>query len=179
MFYIIFALLIISITQGYILLEEELLIIIASIVWVDAAGRIIKDLLETEVEYKGKIIKDKYLWFLSKKKDSYSNLLMLYSTRINFLNSIKMLQIEIMMLLINNSFLYFYNNFLILKRYNIVIKLINIGLLLIKKNFSQEILNILKILKENSIYLKKYSLLNYIINSIGNLYTSNILVYNS
>lgn len=68
MFYILIAIILISITQGFVLLEEELLIILASIIWVDAAGNLIQNLLKTELEYKSQVIKDKYLWFLKKKR---------------------------------------------------------------------------------------------------------------
>jgi hypothetical protein len=178
MFYIIITLLIISITQGFILLEEELLIIVASIVWVDAAGNLIKNLIENEVEVKSKLIKDKYEWFLLKKKESFNNLLNLYLKRLIFSNQIKKLEKDIIILLINNNILYFLTNFLILKEYNIIIKLINVGLLLIKKNFSQEVINILKILKKNTVYLKKYILLNYLITPVANIANFDVLVYN-
>jgi len=65
---IIVGLLVILITQSFLFLEEETLILIASIFWLDAAGELIRKLLEKELEGKGDLIKEKFVWYLSMKE---------------------------------------------------------------------------------------------------------------
>ena len=67
MFYLIGFISILFITNGFILLEEELLIILANFFWVYIAGSFIKNLLINELEYKSSVLKTKYVWFLKKK----------------------------------------------------------------------------------------------------------------
>lgn len=65
---LIIILIIILIANGFILLEEELLIVLASFIWIHAAVKLINDMLKQYLVDIGIIIKNKYLWFLLKKK---------------------------------------------------------------------------------------------------------------
>lgn len=64
------------ITQGFVLIEEETLILLAGLFWVDLAGVFFKDFLISELEHRGAAIKSVYLKFFSFKED---NLMVLYS----------------------------------------------------------------------------------------------------
>ena len=157
MLYLILSIIIIGVTQGFILLEEELLIIMASIVWVDAAGKLIKELLINELEYKSQVIKDKYLWFLERKIDLNKYLITMYTHRKSLINWSTQLQVYVIISLVINSLQYFFNNYFILQRYDRNILLFNFGGVLIKELFSLEINTIGLILKENNKYLNKYN----------------------
>lgn len=67
-FWLVIGIIIILITNGFVLLEEELLIVLAGFIWVHAAGKLINNLLKQYLIDVGLIIKNKYLWFLLKKK---------------------------------------------------------------------------------------------------------------
>lgn len=69
--------------QGFILLEEETLIILASFIWLDAAGGLIYTGIKSELESKGDFVKDNYLHFLNLKKDALISLLEVHKSRQN------------------------------------------------------------------------------------------------
>lgn len=74
--------------QGFILLDEEFLIILASFFWLDAAGSLIREGLTTEFEVKGTKIKDSYRYFLDLKKTTIIELLELHSKRKDLLSTV-------------------------------------------------------------------------------------------
>ena len=55
------------IVNQFIVLEEEVLILLAAIVWLDAAGSFFKQFIWTSLENKGNIIKEKLLGYLNLK----------------------------------------------------------------------------------------------------------------
>tara|TARA_B100002003_G_C13965971_1_gene467674 strand:- start:48 stop:506 length:459 start_codon:yes stop_codon:yes gene_type:complete len=69
------------ITQGFILLEEETLILLAGIFWVDLAGSFIRTFLISELEHKGDKIAEEYIKFFSFKEESLSLLYILHRKR--------------------------------------------------------------------------------------------------
>lgn len=79
----LFIILIILVFKGFILFEEETLIILASLVWVFAAGDLILQTIKAELEDKGDLIKDQYLFFLKLKRNTILSLLDMHKSRIN------------------------------------------------------------------------------------------------
>jgi hypothetical protein len=69
--------------QGFILLEEETLIILASFIWLDAAGGLIYNGIKSELESKGDFVKENYMYFLDLKKDVLTSLLEVHKSRQN------------------------------------------------------------------------------------------------
>ncbi len=67
MFLLILGVVCICVLNGYILIEEELLILLASIFWVDAGSKFIKNMLVNELVHKSIILKKKYKWFFRRK----------------------------------------------------------------------------------------------------------------
>lgn len=72
--------------QGYLILEEETLIILASFIWLDAAGGMIRKVIEAELVQKGETIKQKFVWFLNLKKRLITKLIVLHESRVNIEN---------------------------------------------------------------------------------------------
>lgn len=175
MFWLIIGLIVIIITNGFILLEEELLIILASFIWVDAAGKFINSLLKQYLIDVSVIIKNKYLWFLLKKKEIYIILIKLYYKRIVLFHLINDIQKYILIKLINNIIIYFLNNYMLLSKYNILLILNNTGTLIIKDIFINEITEIYGIIAENKDYINSYTNIIYLNKNIGNFNSTNIL----
>lgn len=69
------------VVKGFVVLDEETLIILASFVWVDAAGGFIRKALEAELVHKGDVIRDKFFWFLNRKRDIGEELVKFYKSR--------------------------------------------------------------------------------------------------
>lgn len=167
-FWIVIGIIIILITNGFVLLEEELLIVLAGFIWVHAAGKLINNLLKQYLIDVGLIIKNKYLWFLLKKKEISIFLIRIYYKRMALIYLINDIQAFILINLINNSIIYFLNNSILLKKYNILLLLNNFGSILIKDIFMNEILVISNILIENKNYINSYTNVNYLNKNIGN-----------
>lgn len=175
MFWLVISIIIIIITNGFTLLEEELLIILASFIWVDAAGKLINSMLKQYLVDIGLIIKNKYLWFLLKKKEISILLIKIYYKRIALIYLINDIQSFILLNLISNSIIYFLNNSILLKKYNILILINNFGSILIKDIFMNEISVISNILLENKNYINFYTNVIYLNKNIGNFNNTNIL----
>ncbi len=69
------------VTQGFILLEEETLILIAGIFWVDLAGSFIRTFLVSELEHKGDKISEEYTKFFKFKEENITLLYILHRKR--------------------------------------------------------------------------------------------------
>ena len=83
MLVLFFSVLAILVFQGFILLEEETLIVLASFVWLDAAGGLIANSIKSELEHKGDSIKENYIYFLNLKKKTLESLITLHESREN------------------------------------------------------------------------------------------------
>ncbi len=88
MFIVFVSFIIFLVVRGYVVLDEESLIIIASFVWVDAAGGFIKGALNTELIQKGDLIKQKFFWFLNVKAEILTKLVYLHELRLNLTDSL-------------------------------------------------------------------------------------------
>jgi hypothetical protein len=82
MFILFSFILLFLVIEGYFVLEEETLIIIASAFWLDAAGGAIRNLLEEELVNKGNAIHGKFLYFLNAKKALLERLVALHKSRV-------------------------------------------------------------------------------------------------
>lgn len=134
---VFFALLILSflVLKGFVLVEEELLIILASIFWIDLAGSFIREILETELVYKSDVIKENYLFFLNLKKELILEIKELHESRLvleeSFYRPLQEYFVRYFLEEAVNSFLY---NSVILDLNNRMLEIKGSGLLLIKEN---------------------------------------------
>jgi hypothetical protein len=60
-------LIIFLIGNSFLMLEEESVVILASLVWLDAAGSSIREALRSELESRGDVIKETFVWYLKAK----------------------------------------------------------------------------------------------------------------
>ena len=70
MYWFGFLFVLLFVVQGFFSLDEEMLIILAGIFWLDAAGALIRNIIEKELVYKAVLIKDNFLWFLQKQREN-------------------------------------------------------------------------------------------------------------
>jgi len=71
------------VVQGFFSLDEEMLIILAGVVWLDAAGGLFRSVIEKELVYKGKSIRESFVWFLKKQSENVTELKTLHYSRVN------------------------------------------------------------------------------------------------
>ena len=109
MFVFVIVLFVFLVVQGYLVLEEETLIILASFIWVDAAGGMIKKVIESELVHKSVVIKEKFVWFLNLKKVLITKLLGLHESRLKLEGIISKIYEYFMISLLNDSLLYSIN----------------------------------------------------------------------
>lgn len=93
--YTVFFILFFLISNAYLTLDEETLIIFASIIWLDAAGATFKKLLDVELVVRIASIRLKFLWFLELKRYLITDLIKLHLGR---------LLLKQDLLFVNNSF---------------------------------------------------------------------------
>jgi hypothetical protein len=68
MVYAVLFILFYLLSNAYLTLDEETLIILASIIWLDAAGVVFKKLLDEELVLRVNGIRLKFIWFLEVKR---------------------------------------------------------------------------------------------------------------
>ena len=81
MYWFGFLFVLLFVVQGFFSLDEEMLIILAGIFWLDAAGALIRNIIEKELVYKAVLIKDNFLWFLQKQRENIQELKTLHLIR--------------------------------------------------------------------------------------------------
>lgn len=82
MLYVIIFILFFLLSNAYLTLDEETLIILASIIWLDAAGATFKKLLDEELVSRVTAIRLKFIWFLEVKRQLVNSLLTLHKSRV-------------------------------------------------------------------------------------------------
>lgn len=162
MFYLIGFISILFITNGFILLEEELLIILANFFWVYIAGSFIKNLLINELEYKSSVLRTKYVWFLKKKLKLDDSVIRSYYKRFVFLRVDMETAEYYIPKLIENNIKYYYSASILVQKYLLGLGLVSFGKTLIKEIFAQELEQVYFIIAENKNFLNKYTTLKYI-----------------
>lgn len=75
------------ISNAFLTLDEETLIILSSFIWVDAAGALFKKLLDAELVLKILQVRSKFTWFLKLKRQLLVDLIRLHKTRIGLRES--------------------------------------------------------------------------------------------
>lgn len=103
------------VTQGFLVLDEEMLIIMASVFWVDAAGGMIRKAINNELVLKGSTIKDKFVWFLDTKKLIILDLVKLHQERTKLPSQLNLLFGGVVSKLVTATFVNFYNNLILIK----------------------------------------------------------------
>lgn len=86
-FIVILFLFLFLLSNAFLTLDEETLIILSSFVWVDAAGGLFKKLLDAELVTKVLLIRSKFVWFLNLKRQLLIDLLSLHKTRLGLRGS--------------------------------------------------------------------------------------------
>ena len=79
------------VVNGFLFLDEELLIIMASIAWLDAAGGFIRNALWSELEDRGTKIKAQFEWFLNSKRNLTELVLSFHKKRVSFAGDLGLL----------------------------------------------------------------------------------------
>lgn len=82
MYFIVFLLLFL-LSNAFLTLDEETLIILSSFIWVDAAGNLFKRLLDIELVAKIELVRLKFIWFLKLKRQLLVELIRVHRTRLN------------------------------------------------------------------------------------------------
>ena len=82
MLILIFFLITFGVANAYFTFDEEMLIILSTIIWVDAAGGLFKKFLDTELLHKVTLIKSKFVWFLFLKAQVLKELIFMYQNRL-------------------------------------------------------------------------------------------------
>lgn len=82
MVYVVVFILVFLLSNAYLTLDEETLIILASIIWLDAAGATFKKLLDEELVARVTAIRLKFIWFLEVKRQLVNSLITLHKSRI-------------------------------------------------------------------------------------------------
>lgn len=176
MFYIIVMLCIMILTNGFILIEEELLIILAGFLWVDAAGKLINNFLLNELDYKSKLLKNKYVWFLKRKLKLDDLVIRGYYKRIyRFLRAHREVAEHFVPKLVVRNVEYIVKNLIIINKYDINLYLNGVGTALIKDQLILEVEQLVVILAENKLYINNYTSYNYINKAIGLINTKVVL----
>lgn len=98
------------VVKGFLVLDEELLIILASVLWVDAAGGLFREALNSELVVKGNLIKDKFVWFLGSKKTILVELLNLHKDRKKLPAQLSVLFNSIVGLLVTKTLINYYKH---------------------------------------------------------------------
>jgi len=157
MFYVGIGGLVIGLTQGYIQIEEELLIILGSIVWLDAGGKLIKEGIAEQIEGKSREIKEKYEWFLNKKRDIVAGGVRVYKQKVEVGAISREIENYIIRLLISINIGFFLYNFLFLEKYSRILEIINRCILVSQRNFMFERNARGELVNQKNIYLNKYT----------------------
>lgn len=176
MFYIIVMLCIFILTNGFVLIEEELLIILAGFLWVDAAGKLISNFLLNELYYKTHLLKNKYVWFLKRKLKLDDLVIRGYYKRIyRFLRAHREVAEHVVPKLVVKNVEYIVKNSILLNKYDIHLYLNSLGNALIKDYVLYEIEQLVLILVENKLYINNYSSPKYFSTTIGVINTNIVL----
>lgn len=85
--YIVFIILFI-VVNSFVVLEEESLVVVASFLWLDAAGSVIREGLTSELEGKGDKIKEVFEWYLTAQKNLENVLIEKHKIREGLVNSL-------------------------------------------------------------------------------------------
>lgn len=155
MFFLFLLVFLVLIFKGYILLEEETLIILASVFWVDAAGGFIRQTLESELVHKGDIIKENYLYFLQVKKDIILLLLELHERRVTLKTAYHAPLRSYIMTQLLTDLLSAYNKHLVLsKKYIRKVDISAAGLSVVSDIFVNDLEKVLNLVDKDNIDLK-------------------------
>lgn len=66
---VIFFIVVFIVVNSFVVLEEETIVFLASIIWIDAAGSMIREGLTAELEGKGDKIKEVFMWYLTAQRN--------------------------------------------------------------------------------------------------------------
>lgn len=148
--------LIILITNSFLFLEEETLVLLASILWLDAAGSLIRNLLETELENKGDIIKEKFVWYLSMKEKLIGLLISKHQERKKVAEELKDIYNYYIETLVDKSINNYINDTITLSRNEIKNDIVVVGKQVINDIALDELDKIFKVIKDRSLGEKNW-----------------------
>lgn len=85
---VVFFIVVFIIANSFIVLEEETIVLLASIIWLDAAGSAIREALTSELEGKGDKIKEVFIWYLSAQQSLEEVLIKKHELRQNLVKNL-------------------------------------------------------------------------------------------
>jgi hypothetical protein len=78
------------VSNAFFTFDEEMLIIVATLFWFDAAGGLFKKMLESELVTKVDVVRSKFVWFLTLKHQLLEDLLKFHTSRISLGSSLSL-----------------------------------------------------------------------------------------
>lgn len=85
---VVFFIVLFIVANSFIVLEEETLVFLASVIWIDAAGSAIREALTSELEGKGDKIKEVFMWYLTAQKNLEEVLVQKHEVRQNLVKTL-------------------------------------------------------------------------------------------
>lgn len=145
------------VVNSFVMIEEESLVVIASFIWLDAAGGVIRQMLTTELEGRGDKIKETFEWYLQAKKNLINLLIEKHQERANLSKSILGLYDVYLEKLLNGLLLNYYKNAIVLSNQERKNDLVEVGMTIVNDLSRKELQLILQSDLKN---VNNYSWLN-------------------
>lgn len=139
MFNLVVFILLYMISTGVLLLEEEVLIIIASVFWLDAAGVFIKKYLDEEIEGRGLVIKKKILWYYNKKISVLREIREFYIKKVYFSEWLSLTYNNYLLSLVESIIILYLKEEKVILKDSIKNDLVGFGLYLINEIFIESL----------------------------------------
>jgi hypothetical protein len=127
MFYLTLSILVLFVGSGLFTFDEEGLIIICSILWIDAAGGLFKSALDAELISKVATIRSKFSWYIVSKKTLLIELLKVHGARMHLGQSILFFNNWLFTNLVKNSLSLTLRNLLFRRLYESNTWVLNFG----------------------------------------------------
>lgn len=106
---------VVLVSYAYLTFDEELLVILSTLLWFDSAGNLFKKMLEVELVAKVEGIRVRFIWFLTLKQQLLVELLRLHKSRF-FLHSALSLVNSIFLVTLVNHVVSLFLSILLLRR---------------------------------------------------------------
>lgn len=141
-------LIIILISNSFIFLEEETLILIVALILLDCIGGLIREFFVFELENRGIVIKNIFNWYLISKKKLLNLLIDRYNQRKNFYIEIENLYSIYINQLINLIVLKYIEDINILFNYDLYSSIVNEGMEISNSILFEEVVWLLEVVDE-------------------------------
>jgi hypothetical protein len=129
MVYVILFILFYLLSNAYLTLDEETLIILASIIWLDAAGVVFKKLLDEELVLRVNGIRLKFIWFLEVKRQLVFSLIRLHKSRVSLKHDLRFVNNLFFFRLILESISTFLLGVTIRRKFDSKVRVVDFGIM--------------------------------------------------